>query len=107
MIQFGCRHGSPSADRLLKGSIHRARLHSRALTETEIAASASLEGSIVTPQAIQNLLSAEEQQQLAKIDAATEQLRRAIATAQPSAITSPLQSLTLALLNTREFISLR
>jgi cytochrome c553 len=107
MIQFGCRHGSPSADRILKGSIHRARLHSRALTETEIAASASLEGSIVTPQAIQNLLSAEEQQQLAKIDAATEQLRRAIATAQPSAITSPLQSLTLALLNTREFISLR
>lgn len=107
MIQFGCRHGSPSGDRLLKGSIHRARLHNRALTESEIAASASLEGALITPQAILNALSAEEQQQLAKIDAATEQLRRAIATAQPSAITSPLQSLTLALLNTREFISLR
>jgi hypothetical protein len=106
MIQFGCRHGSPSRDRLFKGTLHRARLHNRVLTGPEIAASATLEGNIITPEAIAGVLSPAEQNQLKVIDAATERLRRAIDEAQPSAITSPLQSLTLALLNTREFISL-
>jgi hypothetical protein len=106
MIQFGCRHGSPSRDRLFKGTLHRARLHNRVLTGPEIAASATLEGNIITPEAIAGVLSPAEQNQLKVIDAATERLRRAIDEAEPSAITSPLQSLTLALLNTREFISL-
>jgi len=42
-VLLGCRHGSPTGNRLLKGRIHRARLYDRALTAEEIRTSSQLE----------------------------------------------------------------
>lgn len=47
-VLLGCRHGTASGNRGLRGRIFRARLYDSALTATEIARTASVEPSIIT-----------------------------------------------------------
>ena len=106
-LQFGCRHGEPAGNRLLRGAIHRARLHDRALTKEEIARSASLEPVEPSPEAVFAALSPAEQarhSQLGALIASLEDRLAADAAAEPAA---PLAELALALLNAKEFLWLR
>jgi cytochrome c553 len=106
MVQFGCRHGQPSGNRLLAGTIHRARLYDRALTPDEITRTAALEAAFVPRDALRSLLPEEERRRLDDLDSRIASLEATLA-ADPSAAMSPLQSLAHALLNSKEFIYLR
>ena len=107
-LLFGCRHGAPQGNRLLAGSIHRARLYDRALTAAEIAATVTLEESSVPLGAILAALPAPDCGKHRMLTSRVQSLQEKLAS-QPSGtgISDPWQSLALALLNTKEFISLR
>jgi hypothetical protein len=107
MIQLGCRHGNPDGNRLLSGSIHRARLYDRALSAEEITHSAVLEGVVIPRGRILEALSADELARYSKLDAVIAPLEIALAAERPEAPGDPLQSFALALLNAKEFIYLR
>jgi hypothetical protein len=107
MLQFGCRHGNAEGNRLLSGSIHRARLYDRALSAEEIAHSAVLEGVVIPRGRILEALSADELARYSKLDAVIAPLEIALAAERPEAPGDPLQSFALALLNAKEFIYLR
>jgi hypothetical protein len=57
-LLFGLRHGEPTANRLLAGVIVQARLYDRALSPEQVAASAGVVSTHVTPEAVQARLSA-------------------------------------------------
>ncbi|MBI1348352.1 DUF1553 domain-containing protein [bacterium] len=57
-IVFGLRHGAPGGNRMLKGTISHAKLYDRALTDPEVAVSASTSGIIITEDDILAQLSA-------------------------------------------------
>lgn len=107
MLQLGCRHGNAEGNRLLSGSIHRARLYDRALSAEEIAHSAVLEGVVIPRGRILEALSADELARYSKLDAVIAPLEIALAAERPEAPGDPLQSFALALLNAKEFIYLR
>jgi cytochrome c553 len=106
VVQFGCRHGQPSGNRLLAGAIHRARLYDRALTPDEVARTAALEGHVITRDAVLALLPEAERRRFDVLTHQIAALEAALAT-DPAEPMSPLHSLALALLNTKEFIYLR
>lgn len=72
-ILFGLRHGSPGGNRLLKGKILEARLYFKALSEKEIRASAKMNQVYISEEDILNLLSPEENKQVAQMK---EQLKK-------------------------------
>jgi hypothetical protein len=51
-VLFGLRHAPAGGNRLLAGTIHRARLYDRALNPAEVAASAGVDSDYVSPDAI-------------------------------------------------------
>ncbi|MFN0126309.1 MAG: DUF1553 domain-containing protein [Verrucomicrobiales bacterium] len=106
MVQFGCRHGPPGGNRLLAGAIHRARLYDRALTQDELARTAALEGPVISRDAVLALLPEAERRRWEELTSRIAALEAALTT-DPTAAMSPLHSLALALLNTKEFIYLR
>jgi hypothetical protein len=55
-VLFGLRHGTPGGNRMLAGTIVRARLYDRALSAAEVAASAAAAGEFITPEAIAGAL---------------------------------------------------
>jgi hypothetical protein len=60
-VLFGLRHAPADGPRMLAGVIHRARLHDRALTPDEVAASAETFRDYVPPEALAALLAPEQQ----------------------------------------------
>jgi cytochrome c553 len=106
MVQFGCRHGQPSGNRLLAGAIHRARLYDRALTPEELVRTAALEGAFVSRDTLRALLPEAERRQFDALESRIASLEATLA-AEPSTPMAPLESLALALLNAKEFIYLR
>jgi hypothetical protein len=58
-VLFGLRHAPPGGNRLLAGTIHRARLYDRALTSAEVAASAGA-ADYVAPEALAARLTPEQ-----------------------------------------------
>ena len=62
-VLFGLRHGSPGGNRLLKGTISRARLYDRALTAEEIKSSAKWGGTFFTEKELTVVLTKPEQGQ--------------------------------------------
>lgn len=59
-VVFGLRHGAPGGNRMLKGIISHAKLYDRALTDRDVAASASTSGIVITEEDLLAQLSAEE-----------------------------------------------
>ena len=106
MVQFGCRHGQPSGNRLLAGAIHRARLYDRALSPEELARTVALEGAYVPRGTLRSLLPEAERRRFDELGDRIAALEAALA-AEPAAGMDPLPSLALALLNSKEFIYLR
>ena len=106
-IQFGCRHGEPTGNRLLRGAIHRARLHDRALTKDEIARSAALEPMEPSPEAVLAALTPPERERYAQLGEAMAALEEKLAADTAAEPSSPLAELALALMNAKEFLWLR
>ena len=106
-VLLGLRHGEPSGNRLLRGSIHAAWLFDRALTAEQVRSQAT-SYRINSPDQLREAASPAEAARLAELTAeltnAREQLQ-ALA-ASPGA-TSPWASLALALFNQKEFVYLR
>ncbi len=107
MMQLGCRHGNPEGNRLLSGSIHRARLYDRALSAEEVGRSAGLEGVFISRERMLEALTPAELERYSKFDAVIAPLEIALAAESPAAPADPLASFALALLNAKEFIYLR
>ena len=59
IVAFGVRHGMPGGNRMLAGVVVQARLYDRALTENEIAISATADG-FVTDAELESRLSADD-----------------------------------------------
>ncbi len=74
-VLFGLRHGSPGGNRLLNGSIDRARLYDRALSHAEIAASAGVKQLVIDDSEILAAADSHLRQQLDRIDFETDNLR--------------------------------
>jgi len=106
-VLLGLRHGTPEGNRLLTGAIHRARLYDRALAAEEIALTAALEGSVITPQAVVAALSEESRERYHALNGEVTALRLRLAELSAAAPGDPWQSLALAFINMKEFISLR
>jgi hypothetical protein len=58
-VLFGLRHAPAEGNRMLAGTVHRARLYDRALNPAEVAASAGVDSDYVAPEAITARLSPE------------------------------------------------
>jgi hypothetical protein len=59
-IVFGLRHRPPGGNRHLRGKIHRAAFHDRALSAAEVAASAAAAGVVVSSEELAAVLAPEE-----------------------------------------------
>jgi hypothetical protein len=106
-VLLGLRHGDPTGNRLLSGSIHRARIYDRTLTPDEIALTASLEGAAITRQAILAELPEESRARYAALTDDIAALQSRLTDLSAAAPVDPWQSLALAFINMKEFISLR
>jgi hypothetical protein len=107
-VLLGCRHGSPSGNRGLRGRIFRARLYDRALTQPEIAQTAKIEAGTITEADLLAALSDEQRAEVQRLQYERDQLTRDLPSAPPEdtrvlAWTSLAQSL----INLKEFIYLR
>ena len=109
---LGCRHGKPSGNRVLTGRILRARLHNRALSAKEVAASSGLEEGVVRQGDILARLSASDRDRIAVMQRESEALA-----SQAKEIRAQIEalggrhhgwsSLALSLINAKEFVYLR
>ncbi len=111
-VLLGCRHGSPSGNRLLRGRILRARLYDRALTDQEIALSRRLETTTVTERDVLAALSDAQQRELAEAKAQLNTLvaslnRQTENTEDIDPEKAGWESLALSLINLKEFVYLR
>jgi hypothetical protein len=77
-VVFGLRHAPFGDNRMLAGTIVRARLYDRALNEPEVAASAATVGDAVAPEAIVAALAAELRQERARLVVEIEKLRSSV-----------------------------
>lgn len=75
-VLFGLRHGPAGGNRLLKGTISKARLYDRALTQKEIESSAKWGGTFVSEEEMVTVLTEPEQ---VKRNALLEQQKRLLA----------------------------
>ena len=75
-ITIGLRHSPPGDNRLFRGTIDRARLYDRALSDDEVAASAGAAGPIVSEEALTAAMSAENRQARTDLQFEIEQLRQ-------------------------------
>ena len=111
-ILLGCRHGSGGGNKLLRGTIFRARLYDRALKPDEIALSRKAEGGSVTDHDILAALSDQQRanvqvwrQQLEALNGNANSLREQIGKLEGADQT--WGSLALSLINLKEFIYLK
>jgi hypothetical protein len=106
-VLFGLRHGAPSGSRLLKGLLFEARLHLRALSSEEVAASASGSGFVGRTEVLA-ALGPEDRAAVLEIEGAIAGSRRAIEKLGP-----PIREdeswarVAHALYNLKEFLYLR
>ena len=75
-IQFGLRHSPPGGNRLFRGSIDRARLYDRALTDEEVAVSSGSESDSISEKELTAVLSPAERTTWVDIRFELEQLRQ-------------------------------
>jgi hypothetical protein len=75
-VIFGLRHSPPGGNRLLRGSIDRARLYDRALTDDEVAASAGSENNYVSESELVAELSETQRSERANLRFELDQLRQ-------------------------------
>ncbi|WP_395747496.1 DUF1553 domain-containing protein [Prosthecobacter sp.] len=110
-VLLGCRHGTPAGNKGLTGRIFRARLYDRALTPEEISQTALIESSNITEADIIATLTAEQRNQLSKLDLKRKDLTPKIESLRATAGDDPeLQawtSLAQSLINLKEFIYLQ
>ena len=107
-VLLGCRHGSPSGNRGLRGRIFRARLYDRALTQPEIAQTAKFEAGTITEADLLAALSHEQRAEVQRLQGQRDQLTRDLPSAPPEdARVLAWTSLAQSLLNLKEFIYLR
>ncbi len=86
-ILFGLRHGtSAGGNRMLKGAIDAAQLYDRALTDTEVAASAEFSAFGVTIEQTLAALTPPEREQLSELRHRAEQLTATRASVQPLSV---------------------
>jgi hypothetical protein len=78
-VYFGLRHAPAGGNRLLAGTVVRARLYDRALDLAEIAASAESSGDAIDPAALAALLSPDRRAIHAKLQSTLESLRASLA----------------------------
>jgi hypothetical protein len=107
-IVMGNRHGEPGGDRSLSGRIFRARVYDRALTATEIAASAASSSSFVSAADRWAAMSAPERAEYEQLQAELTQADRSLqALQQTQGLSSEWADLGHALFNLKEFIYVR
>lgn len=111
-VLFGCRHGGPSGNRLLRGRILRARLYDRALRPPDIEASRLLEQTVVTERDVMDALTDEErstvrlwQVELEKLNGQRSALENRLERMTPATV--GWESLALSIINLKEFLYLR
>ena len=106
-VLFGLRHGAPSGNRLLRGVLFEARLHLRALSAEEVAASAS--GSAFVSRAdVLAALDDARRREVQDLDAAIEAGRRELAElGAPVRTEESWGRVAHALYNLKEFLYLR
>ena len=75
-VVFGLRHSPAGSNKLLKGSIDRARLYDRALSSEEVAASAGVAADFVSPEAITERLTPEQRTRRDRLRFEIEHLER-------------------------------
>lgn len=111
-VLLGCRHGTPSGGRLLRGKILRARLYDQALSGEALARSRWLEPVRLTQQEVIAKLAGQDQAAAAVLQRQGEELDTELRTmesrvrqfAEPD---HAWASLALALFNLKEFVYLR
>ena len=111
-VLLGCRHGSGGGNKLLRGSILRARLYDRALKAEEVALSRKAEGASVTDREVLATLPDQQRaevqvwrQQLEALNGNATVLREQIGKLEGADQT--WGSLALSLINLKEFIYLK
>ncbi len=77
-VVFGLRHSPTGGNKMLAGTIVRARLYDRALDPSEVAASTGSSGRFVTPQEIAEALPAESREELTGLRREIDRLRAGI-----------------------------
>ena len=106
-VLFGLRHGAPSAGRLLKGTLFEARLHLRALSAEEVAASAS-QSDFVARAEVLAALDPEGRAAALKLEAAIETARLGLESLGPPVHENESWArVAHALYNLKEFLYLR
>lgn len=107
-VLFGNRHGSGGGNRMLKGTITRARVYDRALTTEEIAASFSGDPTHVSANDLWAALDEAERENLYSLRTAIEQREGRLKEMEKSGgLSSPTADLAHALFNLKEFIYVR
>ncbi|MED6335553.1 MAG: DUF1553 domain-containing protein [Planctomycetota bacterium] len=106
-VLFGLRHGNPDGGRLLRGRIIEARLHARALSSEEIAASAA-GGAFVSRAAVLEALGEAGRSELALLEEELERDRAELAgLGQRVSEGAAWSRVAQALFNLKEFLYLR
>lgn len=111
-VLLGCRHGSASGNRLLKGRILRARLYDRELTVPEIEVTRLLESAVVTDRDVFEAMSESKRTQVRewqgeadKLAVQAEAIRSRLERVVPA--TAGWESLALSIVNLKEFMFLK
>jgi hypothetical protein len=78
-VVFGVRHTPPSGNRMLTGTVVRARLYDRALDPAEVAASAGTFSDYIAPDVLAAALPADRREERARLEAEIERLRSDLA----------------------------
>ena len=74
-VAFGLRHAPAGGNKMLVGTVARARLYDRALEPSEVAASARAFGAFVTPAEVANALPSDRREERARLLGELEELR--------------------------------
>ena len=85
-VVFGLRHAPAGGNRMLAGTIVRARVYDRALDEAEVAASAATFGDYVDPESIAAALTPECRAERARLMGKVEKLRSSLARSRAQGI---------------------
>ena len=108
VLTFAVRHLPASPQRMLHGSISKASVYDRALTQSEINAIFN-PGSYVSLEEVENSLSTEEMNLYTKLTAQRDSLEKRLRELEVTVVADKpkLQDLALALFNMKEFIYLK
>jgi len=91
-VLFGLRHAPAGGNRLLAGTVVRARLYDRALDPAEIAASAGTFSDYVDPGAIAAELSTDRREERERLQSAIETLRASLAERSKAYVVTPREA---------------